>query len=83
LIPGFVAAAMREPSHHVVRPDRFEGLGYGLVEPLPTSLGGLPKQVLYLRERLPTFIRVVQAHILDDTQGGRGWLENACRWRWL
>ena len=25
----------------------------------------------------PTFIRVVQAHILDDAQGGRGWLENA------
>jgi hypothetical protein len=29
-------------------------------------------------ERLPTFMYVVQAHILDDAQkGGRGWLENA------
>ena len=25
----------------------------------------------------PTFIRVVQPRILDDAQGGRGWLENA------
>jgi hypothetical protein len=28
-------------------------------------------------ERLPIFIDVVQAHILDDAQGNRGWLENA------
>jgi hypothetical protein len=28
-------------------------------------------------ERLPTFIDVVQAHVLDDAQGDRGWLENA------
>src|SRR5215208_3150457 len=29
-------------------------------------------------ERLPTFMCVVQVHILDDThKGGRGWLENA------
>ena len=28
-------------------------------------------------ERLPIFIDVVQAHILDDAQGDRGWLENA------
>jgi hypothetical protein len=26
---------------------------------------------------LPTFIDVSQAHILDDAQGDRGWLENA------
>jgi hypothetical protein len=25
----------------------------------------------------PTFIDVSQAHILDDAQGDRGWLENA------
>jgi hypothetical protein len=30
-------------------------------------------------ERLPTFMCVIQAHILDDAHGGRGWLENACR----
>jgi hypothetical protein len=46
-----------------------------------------PRNVLLcngeLSRTLPTFIRVVQAHILDDTQGGRGWLENACCWRWL
>src|SRR5215217_6853816 len=29
------------------------------------------------RERLPTFICVVQVHILDGAQRGRGWLENA------
>jgi hypothetical protein len=28
-------------------------------------------------EHLPTFMCVVQVHILDDAQGGRGWLENA------
>jgi hypothetical protein len=29
-------------------------------------------------ESLPTFMCVVQVHILDDThKGGRGWLENA------
>jgi hypothetical protein len=28
-------------------------------------------------EFLPTFIDVSQAHILDDAQGDRGWLENA------
>jgi hypothetical protein len=28
-------------------------------------------------ELLPTFIDVSQAHILDDAQGDRGWLENA------
>jgi hypothetical protein len=28
-------------------------------------------------EHLPTFIDVSQAHILDDAQGDRGWLENA------
>lgn len=27
-------------------------------------------------ERLPTFMCIVQVHILDDAQGGRGWLEN-------
>jgi len=30
-----------------------------------------------LREHLPTFIDVSRAHILDDAQGDRGWLENA------
>jgi hypothetical protein len=79
LTPRFVAAAMREPSDHVARPDRFQGRGYDPVERLPLSLGGFPDQVLYLRERLPTFMCVVQARILDDAHEGRGWLENACR----
>src|SRR3712207_4880505 len=39
------------------------------------------QNALDLGEGLPTFICVVQAHILDDAQGGRGWLANACRWR--
>jgi hypothetical protein len=30
-------------------------------------------------EFLPTFMCVVQARILDDAHGGRGWLENSCR----
>jgi hypothetical protein len=34
-------------------------------------------EVVDFGERLPTFIDVVQAHILDDAQGDRGWLENA------
>jgi hypothetical protein len=37
----------------------------------------LPQQPLHLGEGLPTFIDVSQAHILDDAQGDRGWLENA------
>jgi hypothetical protein len=28
-------------------------------------------------EHTPTFMCVVQESILDDAQGGRGWLENA------
>jgi hypothetical protein len=28
---------------------------------------------------LPTFMCVVQARILNDAHGGRGWLENSCR----
>jgi hypothetical protein len=31
----------------------------------------------YFGEYPPTFIDVSQAHILDDAQGDRGWLENA------
>jgi hypothetical protein len=30
-----------------------------------------------VRRMPPTFIDVSQAHILDDAQGDRGWLENA------
>ena len=40
---------------------------YGVVAP---SLGNF-------REYLPTFMCVVQVHILGDAQGDRGWLENA------
>ena len=52
---------MREPSNHVPRRDRSQGLGYGLVERLPCTLPSFPHQVLYLRERLfdePTTVRL-------------------------
>src|SRR5215208_6501262 len=43
---------MCEPSHYILRTDRDECLGYGLIECLPRSLSSLPHQVLYLREGL-------------------------------
>src|SRR5215204_3061433 len=43
---------MCEPSHYILRTDRDECLGYGLIERLPRSLSSLPHQVLYLREGL-------------------------------
>jgi hypothetical protein len=44
-------------------------------QPRPVWFGSL---LANFRERLPTFMCVVQVHILDDThKGGRGWLENA------
>src|SRR3954470_1740517 len=54
---------------------------------IQSLLGGRCKSVAHHKERdyalmppsfredLPTFIWVVQVHILDNAQGGRGWLE--------
>jgi hypothetical protein len=46
-----------------------KGIGAGICKILDMNFG----------EFLPTFMCVVQARILDDAHGGRGWLENSCR----
>jgi hypothetical protein len=50
-------------------------------EPILAPLTGDICKILHpnFGEFLPTFMCVVQARILDDAHGGRGWLENSCR----
>jgi hypothetical protein len=48
-----------------------------VIHPAVPQMGGFETFLTNFREHLPTFIHVVQLHILDDAQGGRGWLENA------
>jgi hypothetical protein len=65
----WVVAAVDEPSRHVFERERRDRQGYGFDQRSASACLSLPDDVLYLREGLPTFIRVVQAHILDDAQG--------------
>src|SRR5215216_6088368 len=57
--------------------DRSERCAHRLHQGLRTTSRSFAQEPFDLREGLPTFICVVQVHILDDAQGGRGWLEKA------
>jgi hypothetical protein len=56
---------MREPCHYVLRCNRSQGLGNGLIERLPRSLPSLPHQVLYLPEG---FLYGVEAPAVDGVE---------------
>src|SRR5215216_5765006 len=57
--------------------DRSERCAHRLHQSLRTTSRSFAPEPFDLREGLPTFICVVQIHILDDAQGGRGLLEKA------
>jgi hypothetical protein len=72
---------VREPSRHVFKRNRRERLAYDFVDRLAGARSGLPHDVLYFGESFPTFICVVQTHILDDAHGAEDGLRMlAARW---
>src|SRR5215211_4015496 len=62
-------ATMLEVAVGIVGTDRTERPHRGLKQRLKRPRLRLPKQLLHFGEGLPTFMCVVQAHILDDACG--------------
>ena len=77
--PWCPVSAVIEEAASILKRDPTERPVGGIEQRLSRSGLRLPQDARNLGERLPTFMCIVQVHILNDAHEGRGWLENACR----
>jgi hypothetical protein len=72
---------MGEPTRSIFDRDGRQSSSYRPYQSLAHTCASFTHEVLYLAESFPTFMCVVQAHILDDARGaGDGSRRLAVRW---